>query len=449
MSAVIISLICVLWGVLLFYKRNLNTLLYGLFLLPTSALVTTIPIEVYSQRFIVIVLFTLYVVKSKRLYFHNRFSFPLKRSLVLMFVGSLILILPDYRFSILYRAIYPLLDAIDTYYPLFLGFFFGYVFVKRYSEFLRPLTICCLIVELYAVFNLVSGTNPINEFIAMANGGNFTDYASFNLGGSAGRERVSSLYRYSFDFGFNSCLLFLFFLGFYLIKKFNIVIVGSLFLSVLGIFLCGSRTVVLAFGAGVVIFLLSLGKFSKKMNLYLTGASLLIVGYYLVPPIQNMVDTTIDTIILHNSEVSGSSTEMRGEQLDGALLFFYKNPIFGNGFKYIFLDLGWGSGNKIQGMAGYESIAYSLLIERGLVGIIVYIVFFTTIIFYFVKNLRINKLYSSLGLGIISTFLVFSLGTGALNAWLNTMILSGILIGLIEKEKFIGISKNKNKIIAN
>lgn len=442
MSAVIISILCLLWGVLLYYKRNISSLLFGLFLLPTSAIVTPVPVEIYTKRFTAIVLFALYIATIQKSIKYRRLKFPLKKSLIVMFVASLLLIVPDNRFTLTFRILYPFLDAIDTYYPLFLGFFFGYVYVKKYDRFLKPLIICCIIVEVYAVFNLVSGSNPVNEFISLANGSKFLDYARFNLGGGAGRERVSSLYRYSFDLGFNSCLMFLFFLSFYLIKRFNIFTVSALFLSILGVFLCGSRTVVLAFASGVVVFLWCLGKFTKKTNLYLTGALLLVVGYCVVPPIQNMVDTTIDTIILHKSEVSGSSTEMRGEQLDGALLFFSKNPIFGNGFKYIFLDLGWGSGNRIQGMAGYESIAYALLIERGLIGIIAFVIFFSSILIYFKKNLHYNKLYSSLGLGIIITFLVFALGTGALDAWLNTMVLSGMLIGFIEREK----SYHKNKV---
>ena len=159
-------------------------------------------------------------------------------------------------------------------------------------------------------------------------------------------------------------------------------------------------------------------------------------SYLFIAPINNMVNLTIDTIFFQSKDLeSGSSVSMRETQFLSALALWQQNPILGNGFKYIFLDLDWKNFTRTDGMAGFESIIYSLLIERGIVGIIVYVTLFLSIFIYYYKNLQYSRQLSALGLSIHIFFLLFAIGTGVLDSWLNTMLLHGILIKNIELSK--------------
>ena len=151
-----------------------------------------------------------------------------------------------------------------------------------------------------------------------------------------------------------------------------------------------------------------------------------------------MVNITIDTLIYQDSNLDkGSSVSMRTAQMAGAVILWEKSPIIGNGYNYIFVDLNWKKGTYHGKMAGFESIVYSLLIERGIVGIFVYVIFFFVLLLYFYTNRKVP--ISVFGISTICFFLFYAIGTGVLDAYVNMMAFIGISIACIE-------SKTKEKI---
>ena len=416
------------WLIRFVQNKSIDSLFYSLFLFPPAIIVLRWPIEFSAKRWIALAL--LLVVFHKNRFSQVR-SFPIKWAIILMFLESCILILPDGRFDMMHRLLYPLMDALDIYLPLLLGFAFVFICKNRYNSLLRPITICCLIVEIYGIFNLITGLNPVEIII-----NNVYSLRGFFYTGNEERAITKSLYRYSFDFGYNSALFALLFIFFYFTQKkyFSSIHWIALGLSLLGIFICGSRTVIVAFAASISIFIFFLKSGKTKYTIIASGIILLVGLFLFVPAVTNIITVTINSI-LGRGDITGSSTDMRLDQLSGSLYYMLKNPIWGNGFKYIYIDLDWQNHTKIDGMAGYESLLFVLMIERGLIGIITYGIFFVSIIFYFLKYCFKHIMEAVLGLSIIVLFLFFSLLTGALDAWLNTMVLCGYLIANIVELK--------------
>lgn len=433
----LISFLCFLWSFFLVKNRKIKLLIFAMFLASPIIIVFRLPVEMPIKRWIACTLLFIYL---RDIFLHRKhmsLNFPLKYPLALMFLGSILLIAFDQRFAISYRFLYPILDALDTYYPLFLGFYFVSS-IDSIIKMYKPLLVCCFIVCLYGIFNYITFENPLVEFLIRIYE---IDSRTFEIilysGWEEVRRGVMSIYRYTFDFGYNSGL-FLLLLFYYLLsyKKNNKIHYICLVLALGGIFLSASRTVMLSALFSLLLFFIFSYKSTKKTRIILFVSVVMLGSYLLIPPINNMVNLTIDTIFFQTKDLeSGSSVSMRETQFLSALALWQQNPILGNGFKYIFLDLDWKNFTRTDGMAGFESIIYSLLIERGVVGIIVYVTLFLSIFIYYYKNLQYSRQLSALGLSIHIFFLLFAIGTGVLDSWLNTMLLHGILIKNIELSK--------------
>ncbi len=438
---IIISFLCIIWMYVLVKKQKLSTLLYAMFLVSPAIVVFRIPIEMPFKRWIVFSLIIFFILQQTKNRNYNipklDYKFPMFQAVLFMFLASIILIFPDERFGLLYRILYPILDAMDIYLPLFLGYYFIVKGKHLIGNMYRPILICCLIAVSYGIFNFVTNSNPIVSFISNLYHAGESVFEKLSSMGDIGRKGVFSLYRYTFDFGFNSGL-FLLVLGYFLFtfRKITKLHYIAIALSFIGLFLSASRTVIVSgIGAFLILFILSKDQDNRKIKIVFSGIVLILSAYLLVPPVSNMVDITIETIFLQTNEVQGSSISMREGQLLGSISLWSQAPILGNGFKYIFLDLGWKDGTMIDDMAGYESLAYSLLIERGIVGIAAYLFFFISLFAYYWKQRVVNKGLSALGISVLFLFLTFALGTGALDAWHNTMLCSGFIIAFIELEK--------------
>jgi len=426
--AILIGIIFLFWLIFFVKKPTGSALIYALFLFPPTIIVFSWPIEFYTKRWVALAIL-LYVISKRGFSLFK--TFPLKSLVLLMFLESCILILPDGRFDVLHRILYPIMDALDVYLPLFLGFSFAFLSGTRTEKLLKPITICCIIVELYGLFELFTSLNPIRELI-----GQIYDM-DLSVMGDNDRDIITSIYRYSFDYGFNSSLFLLLFAYYYLTQKerFKIIHGFATVLSLLGVFLCGSRSVLLAVVVAFSVYLIFIK--SKKIRLIaiLGGAATLLLLYVFVPSVSNMINLTIQTIIGGVDIAGSSSTDMRSEQFAGSLYYMLRNPIWGNGFKYIFIDLDWANRTQEAGMAGYESLVFVLMIERGIIGLATYLIFFVGIIVYFLKYCFKRMAEAILGLSIIIMFLLFAVFTGALDSWLNTMVFCGVLIAKIVESK--------------
>ena len=107
---------------------------------------------------------------------------------------------------------------------------------------------------------------------------------------------------------------------------------------------------------------------------------------------------------------------------------------------------------SVEGLLGIESVILQYLLERGIIGLVLWVAFYTVIIIYFCKNRKNSKALTGLGVSILTLYLVFSIGTGELGSVYPTMLLLGMAMKMIESKKrrtmlyalLIRIMKRKN-----
>lgn len=431
-----ISLFLLFWSIYLIKNKRIASFIYAIFLI--SPTVYVFVAQMPSKRWFVFTLllcYLLYELLRERRGGKPRpqyLKFPLKIPLFIMFIGSVLLLILDTRFSPLTRILYMFQDALDIYLVLFLIFSFLNYSNNSLESICKPIMCCCLIAGLYGLFNYVTHINPINNFLINT----YAVIDTVEVAKDESRSRVSSLYRYTFDYGYNSIIFLVTLLYFYFRQQKNkIALLFCILIAFVGLILSGSRTVLISGVVATVIFVV-FSQSSRKKYQTIIGCTLIGVAAFLtIPAVNNMVTMTIGSIFTQTAEVSGSSVDMREAQLQGSLLLWAQNPIWGNGYKYIFLDLDWKGGTYVDDMAGYESIVYSLLIERGVIGIVVYLIFFISLYVYYFRNMKVDRQLCVLGMSLLTAFLLFAVGTGVLDAWLNTMVMQGILIYYIEKRK--------------
>lgn len=431
----LLTAISLVLAYLIVARKNIYALFIAMFMMSPAIIVTRIPFAIEFKRWITICLILYYI--GAHIINRQRFtSYPLKKSLSLMFIGSVILIIFDTRFGLISRLLYPFLDAIDIYIVIFFAFFYAKDF--KLDKLYKPAAIITVLTVGYGIFNYITGSNPIYFLIESAYGNNYSDGQTFE------RINVKSFCRYTFDFGLNCIFLTLYFLYLLLTFKRKWTTYILFLLSLVGVFICGSRTIIITAATAIIILIITTLNLSKSLKIFFTLAFAVLCMYVCLPPVQSMIDTTWTSIFTQSSEIEGSSVSMRQAQLAESLIIWARKPFLGNGFKYIFLELDLKSGNYSTGMFGYESIIYQILIERGILGVILYITFFVSVIFYFIRNKTYR--YSSLGLSILFAFIVSAIGTGPLDSWTNTMILLGFIISNIEQQKKYGRINNNRQL---
>ena len=156
-------------------------------------------------------------------------------------------------------------------------------------------------------------------------------------------------------------------------------------------------------------------------------------SYFTIPAVEDKVNKVTD-MFMADSETKGSSIEMRMLQF-GAVIYKTENNLLlglGKGYwSYTYAD----DPEAVSGLYGIESVILEYLLERGIVGLVLWVIFYTIIFRYFWKNRQKIKSLTGLGGSILTLYLVFSIGTGELGSVYPTMLLLGFVIKAIESVK--------------
>lgn len=217
--------------------------------------------------------------------------------------------------------------------------------------------------------------------------------------------------------------------------QFFILFLGSLF----GILFCNCRTVVIVYVIGISIYHLIAVSLKRQMAYFLLFTIFYSTTYISIPIVEHKTNQIVSAFTdFKGEEVKGSSLNLRTTQLTGSFFFFQKSPIVGNGYNYISDKLGWNKqkiSRQNHKMAGYESIVFKLLIEKGIIGIVAYLLFYGSILLYLIKNYKYNLYLGALGIAIFSTYMFFAMATGELLSVPITLVCLGIIIKQIEIKK--------------
>lgn len=252
------------------------------------------------------------------------------------------------------------------------------------------------------------------------------------------RFRVMSMFENPFDYGY-ICIMVLMLHIYGLTKKFEkkrtFIIV--LICSVFGIIACGCRTNIFCTLIGVSVYLLLAFKPKKSLRVLLFSLFLVPIAYQTIPSVQDLMDNTF-TMFDKNSQYEGSSVDMRMLQYGTVLFYIQDKPLFGCGYRYFNIDLGWGEGRKYlkdSRLEGLEGVIMSYLLERGIVGLTLYLIFWISLIIYMFRKRRLSKPLTALGLSLLAVYLSFANMTGELLSVYPTLLLLGFCVKNIELKR--------------
>lgn len=414
-------------------SNNVNRLVYYLIVilfLGAGIILTKTPLVLTPLYFLTWTLTFVCIIKEPVSEWER---FPLKKTIIFTFICLLLVGLFDSRL-VLYLKIYrPAAYFVYSFFICYLSFL-CFKDEEDWKKISKVLFFSTIIVCIYGYFNYLVNFNHYNDIIC-----NFTgevDVANrFQL--ASERPRISSFTSNAIYYGFLVGLIFVICLYNYIkkpekliTKRYFIVIA---FLLLVNLYLSNSRTPYMTFLIGVVcLFLLSTdlkGKIKYIIIIFIAG--LVVVN---VSSTKDRLDQLVD-IFSSEQEVTGSSIEMRMEQLSGALEFFDHNIYTGNGFFYIIETIGFNLDEDLnkadKDLWGFESYIYELLIEQGIVGILGSLVFFVSVIYWLFHQRKYSleiRQVAALGIAIVISFLTFSIATATLDSWYISMFFLGICL---------------------
>ena len=308
------------------------------------------------------------------------------------------------------------------------------------SKFVKISLIGILILTLFGVYNYINTSSGVLSVLmeGMTGGGvgkgedigeKFVDFD---------RYRVQALFANPFNYGYICVVTFLFHLYAYTVNletKNILMLVTSCCLF--GIISCGCRTILFVFVISFIVYCLMVFKIKKFIGVLMIGVVITLISIPYIPTLEEKVNYMF-SVFDKNSQVGGSSFEMRSIQYAAVLSHISNRPVLGCGYHYFVLDLGWGEGKeylKDERLYGLEGVHLSYILERGFLGFALYLLFYILILSFFWKLRCVNKYVSGLGLSILAAYLSFAFMTGELGSVYPTLLLIGMAIGIMETKK--------------
>lgn len=338
---------------------------------------------------------------------------------------------------------------------------FSYDFIRKYGVFFLVFIAClglknqksiiyttfgCLMVlTAFGVLNLITKHGIYIDWVLAG-----IDQDSFMADAGAkftysDRFRVQSMYANPFDYGYACLMLFLYY--WYLLKEklikknmFYIAAICSLF----GIFTCGCRTLLACLVIGILIFAIFGYNLKSKLKLVLAGVFMLFAIALMMPSDFNKQVSFFTSAFTDDQSVGGSSLTMRQTQTAAVMFYIQDDMAFGRGYGFFLNDLGWNEGPSKavdRDLFGLEGVYMSLLLERGIVGLILYALFWISIIWICYRLAKRTKDKTTLAFtySVIACYLAFANMTGELASVPITLL----FVGLGNAWSSRGVSKEK------
>ncbi len=253
------------------------------------------------------------------------------------------------------------------------------------------------------------------------------------------------MFKSAFDYGYIcAAILILHLHGWYRGLEGKIAFAIALACCSFGIISCGCRTVWVSAIMSIACYSMWVFHLNRNVLLGMMAMILMILSYYTVPAVEEKVNSVTD-VFVEDSETGGSSIALRMSQYMFVLYYTEGNEWLGLGkgyWAYSFAEDPY----SVAGLQGVESVILGYLLERGIIGLVVWAVFYIGIFRYFWKNRRKRKALTGLGASLLTLYLFFSIGTGELGSVYPTMLLLGFVIKAIESYRHIKLHNWLNKL---
>lgn len=342
-------------------------------------------------------------------------------------------------FSALLAALtspYTSLKETIEYELVFKYFAIGYAFwAVKNEQSLKPIlriSLYCLI--LLTVFGVLNYIDKNAMFVNALTDGKTTLYGDAALGDvytESSRFRVQSMFNYAFDYGYMCVAILLLHLhGWYRNLESKTEFIIAIACCSFGILTCGCRTIWMSAALSIACYYLWTFQLRRNVIYGFFAMILMIVSYNTIPAVEEKVNSVTD-VFVEDSETEGSSIQMRMSQYMYVAIKIEGQEWLGLGkgyWKYKYVE----DPESIRDLLGVESVILQTLLERGIVGLALWVAFYTIIFLYFWRNRKRMRKLTGLGASILTLFLFFSLGTGELGSVYPTMLLLGFVIKSIE-----------------
>ncbi len=315
-----------------------------------------------------------------------------------------------------------------------------YVFVslKSIREIKRLINIAywsILIITFFGLLNLFTAESIISDLI----GGTGTDVANME------RVRIVGMFTYAFDYGYTCCILSVFAVyGHSKNLLSNSRFSTMLICSIIGVLICGCRTIIVVEAVMVFVYIYQRYSLTKALGISVITFGCIVTSYLTIPSINEKVNMTVMAFDIDASgeEADGSSLVMRVMQYDNVLYHIGGHELLGRGYRFFIEGLGYNkNGNGFrdlqpdaQALMGLEGVLMNLLLERGIVGVLVYFIFFGGIVAIAFKYRKTNPDEATAIMAMIIGFICFGNMTGELSGATITLLLSGALLKIIRLE---------------
>ena len=248
------------------------------------------------------------------------------------------------------------------------------------------------------------------------------------------RFRVQSMFRFPFDYGYICAAILLLHLhGWYQRLESKREFIVAIACCSIGILICGSRTVWLSAALSIACYYMWTFQLSRNVIYGIFAMMLMILSYLTIPAVEKRVNQVTD-VFVEDSETGGSSIQLRMSQYGYVLIHTEGHRLLGLGKGY-WAHTHTEDRESVRGLFGVESVIFQNLLERGIIGLVLWAAFYTIIFLYFWRNRKKRKKLTGLGVSILALYLFFSTGTGELGSVYPTMLLLGFVIKAIEYKK--------------
>lgn len=446
--AIVVYVLCIM---MFFVKREQKVAILFVYAICFSSVFVR-----YSLVINPVVFFYLSEIRYIRQYLQAPRKYNLQFFIGVILISSLLLILnsPHLR-SVKELLSYTKAELLYKYLLLFVPLVVM-TKARQKMSFITPIFLSLLLLTFFGVLNLLF---QHADFVDWAMEGQDLNSVMEDAGdkfADSERFRVQAMHFNPFDYGFICVALMLLF--YYLRKKrlLNPLIFWvSMSCCLFGIVSCGCRTILLCMVLGFFCIYVMTHKLKRTICMVALFLTVLVIGYLNVPYITEKLDTKLFSIFDKHSDVGGSSITMRTYQLMAVLARISDHFYLGMGYKYFSIDLGWQDGPEgliDEDLYGLEGIYLNLLLERGALGLLLYLLFMLILMKIFLSYRKSDLDTSTFGSSLCVVYLAFAFMTGELNSAFITFLLLGIgmkfySFNLLSK-KNCSIQK-KNEILNN
>ena len=265
------------------------------------------------------------------------------------------------------------------------------------------------------------------------------------------RFRVQSMFKSAFDYGYICvAILMLHLHGWHRRFESKTEFIIAIACCSFGIVVCGCRTVWVSAVMSIACYMMWVFHLNRNVLLGMMAMILMILSYYTVPAVEEKVNSVTD-VFVEDSKTGGSSIALRMSQYAYVLMYIEGHEWLGLGKGYWVYSYAEDP-YSVAGLLGVESVILQTLLERGIIGLVIWAIFYTIIFLYFWRNRKRRKALTGLGASILTLYLIFSIGTGELGSVYPTMLLLGFVIKAIEARKrkklHICIAKLKKRSVS-